>query len=89
MDWLTKLKWDAVRKNLVVPSLTRVGTFVAGWTTAHGMPADSSHTVGLAVTAVALWLADLTVSYLARRELEKRVAVEAVNRVLSNPRGRL
>ena len=84
-----KLKWDVVRKHVVVPSLTRVGTLITGWIAGQGIPGDHAQAVGLGVAAAGLIAFDLTVSWMARRALERKVADRAVSRFLSDPRARL
>ena len=80
MGLLDKLKLDAFRKNIVVPSVTRMGTLIAGWIIGQGIPSDHAHAVGLGVAGAALIAFDLTVSWFARRALEKSV----VNKVLND-----
>lgn len=82
MNWFERLKWDGVRKNFVVPSLTRVGTFITGWIVAQGIPPDSSQAVGLGVAAAGLIIFDLTVSWLARRSLIRKVQAEDAAKVV-------
>lgn len=88
MNLIEKIKWDVVRKNVVVPLSTRIGTFVTGYLVALGANPTPAHAVGLGVAGAGLIIADLTVSWIARKSLERRTMQQAVTDVFAQVNAR-
>lgn len=71
MTLLETIKWDWVRKNLVVPVVARMGTAVSVWLIAKGFPADAAHALLTGVSAAVLFGWDLVVGFYNRRSSVK------------------
>ena len=82
MNFLDKIKWGAVRDNIVIPALGRLGTFAAAVLVPIGASADDAHKVGVGVAAFGLILFDFIVDWMARKAAERK----GVQRVLADPR---
>lgn len=80
MDLLQKLALGlfgpAMRENVLMPALARVGTALTVWLVAQGVADDLARQVALGVVAVGLIAWDFVISWLNRRN----VVVKAVNK---------
>lgn len=52
MNLLEKVKWDWVRKNLVIPAISRLGTFIAAYLVGRGVAPDQAEIVAAACAVV-------------------------------------
>lgn len=65
--------WETVKKNLIQPMSTRVGTLVAGMLAPFGVHAETSQMITIGIIGVGCLAVDLIAARFAR----KRIADEA------------
>jgi hypothetical protein len=59
--------WKTVQKNILEPSIRRVGTLVAPWLIAQGVHADLANQVAIGVVAFGLIASDFFLSWKNRQ----------------------
>lgn len=76
--FLDNLKWDTVRRNLVMPFLSRLGTMAATYlVVVLGADADLARQVAAGIVALVLIGFDFVISWANRKEAEQRGADKA------------
>lgn len=79
MNLLEKLKWTAIRDNIVVPVMGRMGTAVAAYIATLGVGGEDAHKVGVGVAVFGCILYDLIVDWMARKFAERKGAEKATD----------
>lgn len=76
--------YGGIKNNILMPLLGRVGTFVTAWLVATGAPEELAQQVAIGVTAVGLIIFDLLVSWMNRKDVERK-AVNTLFRRVGSP----
>lgn len=69
---------EFLKGNVFGPSLTRAGTFTAGWLTNAGFNADHSALVGTGITAAGFIAIDFVLAYLRKKQIERAAVAKVV-----------
>lgn len=74
---------DLIKSNFIAPTLTRVGTFAAGWLVAIGMTDGHANAVALGGVALATYAVDLVTAWARKRYIIDKTYSATVEGILT------
>lgn len=79
--------WHALRENLLLPILGRLGTAATAWLLSKGMPAEYVGQLETALLVILMLAADWAYAYVRRQTIIRTTAAEIMKGVRSSVTG--
>lgn len=70
--------WEAVRSNVVLPQLTRLGSVAAGILIGAGVESGHATLIGTALPVMALVAVDYTLAWFRKRSIQRKATAQAL-----------